>query len=217
MCEDSDSDQIFRFPHQAILQQQLNVLRLSSVLTLRRAPEHHSFRSYRLRARSCEPCLLPHQLQSQVLRVSHLCSWPTGGRLAVPATSFLSLVTLLEWHTELRDSCYLLGYWFIIQGYNSGTGRCIKQNAGKRCGASCPLQAFASWLMHIHQPHSLVWSTSHLINITRHLSCSCYLGNSKDFRSSVLEMGTKTKRVCIINHNITSREIRMTKTAARRN
>lgn len=39
-------------------------------------------------------------------------------------------INLLRWPTELRDIFYLLEYWFIIKGYNSGTARwknCIGQ------------------------------------------------------------------------------------------
>ena len=59
------------------------------------------------------------------------------------------------------------------------------------------------------QPSSfgyLGFSKSHLINITKDtFICSHHLRNSKGFRSSMLEMGTKTKYIFLsINHNITA-------------
>ena len=34
----------------------------------------------------------------------------------------LGLINLLEWVTELRETLYLLDYWFMIKGHNVGTG-----------------------------------------------------------------------------------------------
>lgn len=45
------------------------------------------------------------------------------------------------------------------------------------------------------------------MNIKRQLYSSYHLGNSKDLRSSVPEMGTKTKYIHLfINHNVTDGE-----------
>ena len=35
----------------------------------------------------------------------------------------MGLINVLERLTELRETFYLLDYWFIIEGYNSGTAR----------------------------------------------------------------------------------------------
>ena len=54
-------------------------------------------------------------------------------------TPSLGLINLLEWLTELRETFYLLGYQFIINGYNSRRARwnrCFGQGVGKGHGAS---------------------------------------------------------------------------------
>ena len=56
-------------------------------------------------------------------------------------TPSLGLINLLEWLTELRETFYLLGYQFIINGYNSRRARwnrCFGQGVGKGHGASTP-------------------------------------------------------------------------------
>lgn len=49
-------------------------------------------------------------------------------------------MNLLKQLTEVREMFYLLDYWFIIKGYNSGTGgeRCIGQDLKKGHGTSVP-------------------------------------------------------------------------------
>lgn len=69
----------------------------------------------------------------------HLCFWPKGYRMEVPVTPSLGLINLLEQFTDLRKTFYLLDYWFIIKGYNSGTARwkrCTRQGMGKGYRAS---------------------------------------------------------------------------------
>ena len=71
----------------------------------------------------------------------HLHFWPTGSKSEVPTTPSLGSINLLEQLTELRETFYLLDYWFIIKGYNSGTARlkrCIGQSKGKGLGVSTP-------------------------------------------------------------------------------
>ena len=63
----------------------------------------------------------------------------TGYRLEVPMTPSSDLINLQEWLTELRESFYLLDYWFIIKRYNSGIARwkrCTEQVTGKGHRAS---------------------------------------------------------------------------------
>lgn len=43
----------------------------------------------------------------------------TDYRLEVPMIVSLSLNNLLEWFRDLRETVYLLNYWFIIKEYNS--------------------------------------------------------------------------------------------------
>ena len=54
----------------------------------------------------------------------------------IPALGSINLPKQL---TERRKPVYSVGYWFIIKGYNSGTGRwkgCRGQGMGKKHGAS---------------------------------------------------------------------------------
>ena len=44
-------------------------------------------------------------------------------RLEVPMTPFLGWFNLLELLTELKETFYLLDYWFITKIYNYGTNR----------------------------------------------------------------------------------------------
>ena len=90
----------------------------------------------------------------------HLGFWPTGYRLEVPMTPSLGSINLLEWLTKLRKPVYLLDYWFIIKGYNSGTARwkrCLGQCMGKGTTLPCSLQVH-------HSPRcSPTWNVSNPI------------------------------------------------------
>ena len=63
-----------------------------------------------------------HPLQSHVQVVTH-----ASDHLAIdwrfPRPTSLGLINFLEWFTELREIFYLLDYWFMIKGYNTGTAR----------------------------------------------------------------------------------------------
>ena len=61
-------------------------------------------------------------------------SCPTGYRSEVPTTPSLGYINFLKHLTELREIFHLLGYQFIIKGYNSGIARwkrCRGQGMGK--------------------------------------------------------------------------------------
>ena len=86
----------------------------------------------------------------------HLGFWPAGSRSEVTMISSLDLINLLEWLTELRKTFYLLDYWFIIKGFNSGRARKEKhtgQSMGKNMGNPCSLSGQAS--INLHRPSSL--------------------------------------------------------------
>lgn len=54
----------------------------------------------------------------------------------------LGLINLLEQLTELRKTFYMLDYWFILKGFNSGTGRwkrCIRRGVWERVLGFCVL------------------------------------------------------------------------------
>ena len=65
---------------------------------------------------------------------------------------------LLGWFTEFRETFYLVGFRFIIEGYNSGTARwkrCLGQGMGKGHGASHALWAHHSpCISHVHHAGS---------------------------------------------------------------
>ena len=55
----------------------------------------------------------------------------------------LGLINLLEQLTELRETFYLLEYWFIMNEYNSGMARrkrCIDKIWGKGVELPCPFR-----------------------------------------------------------------------------
>ena len=79
-------------------------------------------RYHRLRVQSHK--IANQTLQRSVSSPEALCFWPAGYELEVPTTpSSLSLISLLEQLTELRETFYLLDHQFIIRGYNPGTAR----------------------------------------------------------------------------------------------
>lgn len=53
----------------------------------------------------------------------YLYIWPTGHKSEIPTTFYLGSINLLKQLTELRETYYLLRYWFIITEYNLGTAR----------------------------------------------------------------------------------------------
>ena len=66
----------------------------------------------------------------------------------------MGVISLLEWLTELRESFYLLDYWFITKKYNLGTTRWKRymgQNMGKRGGVSMSSPDLLSKAPCIHQ------------------------------------------------------------------
>ena len=88
-----------------------------------------SVRFHRLRAQSYKTAPLPN-FRWQSPRLSPVL--PPYGlyRLEILRTPSLDLVNLLEWHTELRETFYLLDHRFIVKGYNLGPARwkrCIGQ------------------------------------------------------------------------------------------
>lgn len=80
-----------------------------------------SFRFHRLRVtshRTASPCTSdsihnPRLITSDQLVVNQF-----------PKTSSWSLIHLLQWLREFRETFYLRVHWFIIKGYNSGTAKC---------------------------------------------------------------------------------------------
>lgn len=50
----------------------------------------------------------------------HLCFRPKGYRLELPLTPSLGWTKLIYWLAELRETFYLVDYWFVVKGYNSG-------------------------------------------------------------------------------------------------
>ena len=83
----------------------------------------------------------------------HLCFSPTGFRLEVPMIFSLSSINFLERLTELRETFYLLDYWFIKKGQKSETTKQKKCSwrKGMRHGqehTACPKSPC------IHQPRS---------------------------------------------------------------
>lgn len=70
-----------------------------------------------------QDCPPPYTHQMSLTSQGHLCFWPTCYRLEVPVTLSLSSVNLLEPHTELKETFYLLGYQLIIKVHNSGIAR----------------------------------------------------------------------------------------------
>ena len=89
----------------------------------------------------------------------HLCFWPTDSKSEVPMTPFLGLITLIEWITEPREIFYLLYYWIIIKGYNSGTAR-WKRNIGKRMGKGCRIPMPFSLNLHVFTNTEALWTQS---------------------------------------------------------
>ena len=70
--------------------------------------------------------LLQMSITNPRLSLVHLNDqlWNKG---SLNSNSLLRFDNLFEWLTKLRKTDCILDYWFIIQGYNSGTVRC------KRC------------------------------------------------------------------------------------
>ena len=58
------------------------------------------------------------------------------------------------------------------------------------------------WQPTPHAPHSKAPPQSHLIKITKDIFLDLSIGNSKNFRSSMIRKGMKTKYKFIINHNV---------------
>ena len=72
-------------------------------------------------------------------------------------TPSLDLINWLEYFTKLRKTVYLLDYWFIIKGLNSGTARrkrCIGQIMRKGMQSFLALSEHATIPrpLHVHQP-----------------------------------------------------------------
>ena len=87
----------------------------------------------------------------------HLYVWLTSNPLEVPLTSFLSSINLWEPLTELRETFYLLDYWFIIKEPNSGIARwkrCRGLIMGKGVEFPCSLQAHCPTWSHVDLPGS---------------------------------------------------------------
>ena len=77
-------------------------------------------------------CTNPRFQMSVACPGCYLYFWPTGYRLKIPTTSSsLGFITLLEWLIKLRETFYLLDYWFIIKEYNSGTVRWKKMHRAR--------------------------------------------------------------------------------------
>lgn len=67
-------------------------------------------------------------------------------------------MNFLEQLIELRETFYVVEYWFVIEGYDAGAARwrrCIGQGMGKGTELPRPLQvATLSAPSHINQPES---------------------------------------------------------------
>ena len=126
------------YNHQAILGHQLGI-QFDSILTL-----------YVEIASDCTgyPCYLTavRSLPCQILNRKSRYFWPTGYALKVPTTSLLGPIHLLEWLTELRETCHLPDYWFGVKGCDSGRSRMkeMGQCAGKGCTLSVSSPAGAN-------------------------------------------------------------------------
>ena len=114
-----------------------------------------SVRFHRLRAQLYKAApLTPHfRCQSQVWVVC---------RLEVPMTPSLGLFNLLEQLTELRETFYLLDYWLIIKGYNSGTARwkrCVGQGMWEGARSFCALsECMPSPNLHVFTNLEALWA-----------------------------------------------------------
>lgn len=65
----------------------------------------------------------PLQLWIPVASPCGYLSWLVGCRLEFTITSFLGSTNLLKMLVGFRETFYLLGHWFIIQGYKPGAVR----------------------------------------------------------------------------------------------
>ena len=149
------------FPHQAILQKpagypaiQLN----SDAIYLEIVSDPTGLNSISPKHCSPPPC-------SQMLIESldfHLGFWPIGYKLEVPKTPSLYPVNLLELLTELWNN-YLLDYWFIMKGYNSGIAR-WKRYLGlgmEKGGTSMPSPGIQLFLnLHVLSHPEALWISS---------------------------------------------------------
>jgi len=73
-------------------------------------------------------------------------------------TLSLGFLNLLEQLIELRETFYLLDYWFVIKGYKSGTAR-WKSCVGQAMGRGSPMLSESVTLSQcprIHQREALL-------------------------------------------------------------
>lgn len=96
----------------------------------------------------------------------HLCFWPTGYTSQVPKTLSLGSINLPSSRliVELIDTFYLLNYWCITEGYNSGIAswrRCTGPGAWGRDGDSRPsLGTPLSLHLHMFTNSEALWTQS---------------------------------------------------------
>ena len=126
-----------------------------------------SIRSHRLRPQSHNTS--SHFRRQPRMQIVSLCSWPTGYKSEFLTTSSLDLINLLEWLIELRETFYLLGYQFIIKGYNSGISSVLSlsriQLFATPWTATCQasLSITNSWSLLKFMSTESVMSSNHLI------------------------------------------------------
>ena len=102
----------------------------------------------------------------QVKSIPTLSTWSQqlSGDAKPPSTAHNHPLSCLEWSMKLQVILYLVDYWFIIIGYNSGIARwkrCIEQEIGKRHGAFVPSQILSlSPNVHVFSNLEDVWNQS---------------------------------------------------------
>ena len=145
--------------HRAVLIYQQGVLECISIQTL---STRDSIQACRLRPQSFKLNSHPQTPQIPVKSPGcHLYFWPTGYKSEVPATPSLCLINLLEWFIELRKIFYILEFWFIIKGSNSGIARWKRHTEpgmGKGAGLPYPLSVPVSPNLHVFANPEALWS-----------------------------------------------------------
>ena len=109
----------------------------------------------------CWETALSHSLHHPQLQppVYQLCFWLAGHRLEVPTTLPLGLMNSIEQLPELKETFYLLHYWFVMKEGDSGTARWknAKGQVWRTAWHFCALsqQAMCSPTWKLSEPSSL--------------------------------------------------------------
>lgn len=98
----------------------------------------------------------------------------------------------LLWKVHCSTIDWIIGCWFLIQPPAPFT-----LPGGQGDGTESSNSLIIWFVLLGASPPSLVLAKSHFINIARDTLFLYHLGNSKSFKSSVLEKGTKTKYIYI--------------------